>query len=101
MNADSDRANRHAPTIALLIATVLWGCGFTFAKAAGEAVNHLSGAGDKAGVGPIWVLVMRFFIAGVVWLIIFKKARRGWNLPALKASLVLGGTCCTGMILQH
>ena len=58
-------AEARSATIALLLATVLWGCGFTWAKAAGESINHISGAGDKAPLGPIWVLVARFVIAGV------------------------------------
>jgi drug/metabolite transporter (DMT)-like permease len=90
-----------APTIGLLVATLLWGCGFTFAKAAGETVNRLSGAGEQSGVGPIWILVARFFIAGVCWLLIFKSARRGWNWQLLWRSLILGGTLTAGMILQH
>ena len=79
----------HGPALALIVATLLWGIGFTFAKAAGEAVNHMSGAGDKAGVGPIWVLVARFFLAGICWLLLFKHARCGWNLKLIWRSIIL------------
>src|SRR4051794_17421425 len=93
--------DNRAPTIALIVATLLWGCGFVWAKRAGEAVNALSGAGDRGALGPIWVLIARFFIAGILWLIIFPGARRGWNLRLLGRAFILGGTLALGMIVQH
>ena len=34
--------------IMLLVATLCWGCGFTWAKAGGETINRISDAGDGA-----------------------------------------------------
>jgi drug/metabolite transporter (DMT)-like permease len=90
-----------APTVALIIATLLWGCGFVWAKRAGEAVNALSGAGDRAPLGPIWVLIARFLMAGILWFIIFPGARRGWSWRLVGRAIVLGGTLALGMIVQH
>ncbi len=96
----SANSTRNA-TLGLLLATVLWGCGFTWAKAAGEAVNELTGGGRGAPLGPVWVLAIRFFIAGVFWLIVFPESRRGWSLNLVIRCLWLGGTLTLGMVLQH
>jgi drug/metabolite transporter (DMT)-like permease len=88
-------------TIALVIATALWGSGFTWAKTAGETVNHLAGVGNGAPLGPIWVLAGRFFIAAVLWLALFRDARRGWDLQVVWRSIVLGVLLSIGMIVQH
>jgi len=97
---DRHRAARVA-TFALLLATLFWGCGFTWAKTAGEAINELSGAGIGAPLGPIWVLALRFLIAAVLWIIVFPNARRGWDRTIVRRSLLLGLLLSAGMILQH
>src|SRR5436305_5847792 len=88
-------------TAALVLATLLWGCGFTWAKTAGETVNRLGGAGDGAPLGPVWVLVIRFFTAALLWLAVFPDARRGWNRGVIWRSVVLGTFLSIGMIVQH
>ena len=97
---DRHRAAR-AATFALLLATLFWGCGFTWAKTAGESINQLSGAGEGAPLGPIWVLALRFLIAAVLWVIVFPGARRGWDRAIVGRSLLLGLLLSAGMILQH
>ena len=98
----NDQANRaRVATAALLVATVLWGCGFTWAKSAGETINRISGVGDGAALGPVWVLAMRFLGAGVLWLIVFPGSRRGWNLSLFVRTCVLGVLLSIGMIVQH
>src|SRR5258706_10998218 len=81
-----------APIACLLLATFFWGCGFTWAKRAGEEVNLLSGAGPGAPLGPVWVLAIRFFAAGVLWLIVFPQSRRGWDRWLIGRSFALGST---------
>src|SRR5256885_8905626 len=95
------RDHNRAATAALVAATVLWGCGFTWAKTAGETINRLTGAGDGAPLGPIWVLAVRFLAAAALWLIVFPDSRRGWNFSAVWRSLVLGTLLASGMIVQH
>ena len=55
-----DRARQRSATVALLIATMFWGCGFTWAKSGGEAVNRLLELPNGSAVGPIWLLAFRF-----------------------------------------
>lgn len=88
-------------TLALLFACLLWGCGFTWAKRAGETINELTGAGPGAPLGPLWVLAARFLIAGVVWFLVFPASRRNWSLKLLAPCFALGGTLTLGMVLQH
>src|SRR5436305_13228448 len=64
-----DEPNHSAPreraaTIALLVATLFWGCGFTWAKEAGAAVNARCGLPQGAPLGPVWLLAIRFACAG-------------------------------------
>ena len=96
----SANSTRNA-TLALLVATVLWGCGFTWAKAAGETVNQLTGGGHGSPLGPIWVLAIRFFMAAGLWLIVFPSARRGWSVALVGRCVLLGATLTLPMVLQH
>jgi drug/metabolite transporter (DMT)-like permease len=86
---------------ALLLATLFWGCAFTWAKSAGAAVNFAMGLGPGALLGPIWILGARFTFAGLIWLAIFPDSRRFWTWSVLGRTLVLGGCLATGMIIQH
>ena len=98
---DDTRSRERIATIALLIATLFWGCGFTWAKTAGEVVNQLQGLGHGALLGPIWVLAIRFLLAGVLWFICFPDSRRGWDRSILWRTIVLGTLLSSGMIVQH
>ena len=100
MTLPSKQSKRNA-VIALVVATFFWGCGFTWAKHAGEVVNELTGAGAGAVIGPVWVLTIRFFAAGVLWLIMFRSARRGWSWDLVYRSFILGLTLTLGMVVQH
>ena len=71
------RTQRFA-ALMLVLATLCWGFGFTWAKAGGETINRASGAGAVSPLGPILLLGARFTIAGLLWLMIFPAARRGW-----------------------
>jgi drug/metabolite transporter (DMT)-like permease len=98
----SDRgAGTGAAVAALLLATVFWGCGFTWAKAAGEIVNSYFGLAQGAPLGPMWVLAARFLAAGILWLIFFPQSRRGWSGRDVGSSLLLGGILSAGLVVQH
>jgi len=56
----TSRREERAAVLALLLGTVCWGCGFTWAKEAGEAVQHAAGLPAGHPFGPIFVLAWRF-----------------------------------------
>jgi drug/metabolite transporter (DMT)-like permease len=92
--------NRRA-TFALLAATVFWGCGFTWAKEGGADVNLLSGLPHGDPLGPIWLLCVRFLSAGVLWILIFPAARRGWTWSSAGRGAALGAMLACGLVAQH
>ncbi len=94
-------SGRRAAMLALILATVFWGCGFTWAKSAGETINAASGLQPGAPLGPIWVLAMRFTAGGLLWLMLFPSARRGWQVQDVSRSIILGLVLSTGMVIQH
>lgn len=99
----SPAAAASRPTFAawmLVLATALWGAGFTWAKDAQHAIN-LAGPGNHALLGPLLFLGARFTLAGLLWIAIFPAARRGWDAASVRRSVVLGLMLAGGMILQH
>ena len=91
----------HPATLALLLATFFWGCGFTWAKAGGENVNRLVGLAQGAPLGPVWLLAVRFLAAGLLWLIIFPASRRGWTLKSVGRAAAAGSFLTAGLVTQH
>jgi drug/metabolite transporter (DMT)-like permease len=98
--SETTRAQR-AATFALLLATLFWGCGFTWAKAAGAAVNSQMSLGPGSPLGPIWLLSLRFALAGVLWMILFPAARRGWTLKSVGRAAIAGSLLAAGLMTQH
>ena len=98
---DDPAAKTRAATIALLLATLFWGCGFTWAKSGGETVNRLAGLAHGAPLGPIWLLSVRFLIAGLLWLIIFPASRRGWTWKSVGRAAAAGSFLTAGLVTQH
>jgi drug/metabolite transporter (DMT)-like permease len=88
------------PTMALLLATMAWAGSFTWAKAAGDGVNQAAGLPSGALLGPILLLAWRFTAAGVLWLILFPGARRGWSWPSVGRSVLLGVLLWAGQTVQ-
>jgi drug/metabolite transporter (DMT)-like permease len=88
-------------TLALLLATLFWGCGFTWAKGAGAAVNEHLQLSHGAPLGPIWLLALRFALAGLLWMVIFPAARRGWTIRSVGRSAIAGAFLAAGLITQH
>lgn len=86
---------------ALLLATVFWGCGFAWAKTAGETVNAVCGLANGAALGPMFILTARFIAGSVLWFAIFPDSRRGWTRQDLLRTLILGVILSAGMIVQH
>jgi drug/metabolite transporter (DMT)-like permease len=85
----------------LLIATLFWGCGFTWAKSAGAAVNERMSLPPGSALGPVWLLSIRFALAGLMFLAIFPKARRGWTLRSIGRSAIAGTFLASGLVTQH
>ena len=94
------RTDRRAAA-ALVLATVLWGAGFTWAKAAGEGVHRATGLPDGSMFGPVFILAWRFLIAAAVLFVVVPAARRGWTRGALLRTLGVGGTLAVSLIVQH
>lgn len=88
------------PTLALLTATLAWAGSFTWAKAAGDGVNHAAGLPSGALLGPILLLAWRFTVAGVLWLILFPGARQGWTWRSVRRSILLGLLLWAGQTVQ-
>jgi drug/metabolite transporter (DMT)-like permease len=88
------------PTLALLAATLAWAGSFTWAKAAGDGVNHAAGLPSGALLGPILLLGWRFTVAGLLWLILFPGARYGWSWRSVRRSALLGLLLWAGQTVQ-
>ena len=88
-------------SLALLLATFFWGAAFTWAKAAGERVLRDGGLPPGAALGPMLILGWRFLLAGVLWTILFPRARRGWSMASVRRTLIIAVPLGVGMISQH
>jgi drug/metabolite transporter (DMT)-like permease len=86
---------------ALLLGTVFWGCGFTWAKAAGEAVQDAAGLSRGAPFGPVFLLGWRFLLASTIWIVVFPASRRGWTWRGVGWGMVVGAPLGAGLIVQH
>lgn len=84
----------------LVLATVFWGCGFSWAKSAQQEINAAAGTPSGA-LGPILLLAIRFTIAGALWMLINPISRRGWTWASVRRAVILGGLLAGGLILQH
>lgn len=99
--AGPSEAEAHRAALALLLATVLWGCGFTWAKAAGEAVHRATSLPDGSTFGPTFVLAWRFALAGLAVFVLVPRARRGWTWRGLKRTTWVGALLAGSLVLQH
>ena len=98
--ASAARQARRA-TLALLLATVLWGCGFTWAKAAGEAVHRVLGLQSGSAFGPIFVLGWRFILASLIVAVAVPRARAGWTPRGAWRVFLVGLLLASGLVVQH
>jgi drug/metabolite transporter (DMT)-like permease len=99
--APAPRGSEHRAVVALLVATLFWGCGFTWAKAAGEAVHRVAGLPDGSLFGPIFILAWRFLLGGLLILIAIPAARTGWTWRGAGRIAGVGLILAAGLILQH
>lgn len=88
-------------TLMLLLATAGWGVGFTWAKAAQEAVNRNLGLPPGGILGPLLTLGVRFSLAGLLMLAVVPRARTGWSKVTFRRALALGGLLWAANGLQH
>jgi drug/metabolite transporter (DMT)-like permease len=88
------------PTLALLTATLAWAGSFTWAKAAGDSINHAAGLPSGALLGPNLLLAWRFTAAGLLWLLLFPEARYGWTWRSVRRSVQLGLLLWAGQSVQ-
>lgn len=84
----------------LLIATIGWGFGFTWAKTVQEQINRQMDLPSEAALGPLLMLGVRFLIAGVLLLLV-RPARTGWSSASVRRGLILGCLLALGMTVQH
>ena len=91
----------HIPILALLLASIFWGMGFTWAKAAGESINAHLHLPPGSPSGPVRLLAVRFALGAVLWFAVFPKARLGWTRRNLRRSIPLGILLALGAISQH
>lgn len=96
----SDSPSPRLAEFGLLVATIVWGLSFTWAKHGGDEINRVSAAGQGAVLGPILLMSVRFFLAGWIWMAIFPAARKGWNWGTVGRSLLIGGFMGAGTITQ-
>jgi drug/metabolite transporter (DMT)-like permease len=89
-----------AAELALLFATLVWGSSFAWAKQGGDALNRLTGTGPNSPVGPLMLMGWRFLGAGILWVILFPRSRRGWSSASLLRGLLLGSLMGVGLVLQ-
>jgi drug/metabolite transporter (DMT)-like permease len=97
----SSKRKEHVAVAALLLGTVFWGCGFTWAKAAGEAVQDAAGLPRHSSFGPIFLLAWRFLFAAIVWFAIFPASRRGWTRRSFGWGVLVGAFLAGGLLVQH
>jgi drug/metabolite transporter (DMT)-like permease len=99
--AEPTQSERHRAAAALLLATVFWGCGFTWAKAAGEAVHRALGLPDGSAFGPVYVLGWRFTLAALAVFLLFRDARAGWTWRGVRRVTFVGALLAVGLVVQH
>jgi drug/metabolite transporter (DMT)-like permease len=85
----------------LLLATVFWGAGFTWAKVGGETINQARGLPNGSALGPLLLLAPRFVLAGLLWTGVFPRARSGWSRASVRRAVAMGTLLGAGMMVQH
>ncbi len=95
------RSIQNRATAALLVATVGWGGGFTWAKVGGRSINQAMGVGIGTPLGPVALLAIRFLIAGSLWFLLFPASRQGWSWKSVGRAMVIGVLLAIGLGVQH
>jgi drug/metabolite transporter (DMT)-like permease len=92
--------NERRAAIMLLGATFLWGFSFVWVKEAVAAINAAAQLPNGAAFGPALLMSVRFMIAGIVWLVLFRRARVDWTRSTHWRSMVLGVLLGVGLLIQ-
>lgn len=95
MPGDARRA-----ALMLLLATVAWSFSFVWAKETTAAINESAGLPAGSLFSAAALQATRFALASVFWLVLFRRARRGWTLAAHLRAALLGVLLATGLVLQ-
>jgi len=74
----------------LLVGTVFWGFGYAWSKEGADGINRAAGADLHSLLGPMLVLMLRFGLGGIIWMIIFPAARTGWTWAHFRSAVILG-----------
>lgn len=98
---ESARSSERLAELALLLATVFWGCGFTWAKVAGEGVQRQAVLPPGAALGPILILAGRFLLAGLLLFLAVPAARRGWTPRGAARVGGVGLLLSAAIVVQH
>jgi drug/metabolite transporter (DMT)-like permease len=98
--ASASSTQRNA-ALALLLATVFWGCGFTWAKMGGEAIHRAVNLPDHSTFGPVFLLACRFTLGGVIWMLLFPAARKGWTWLGVIRTVSVGIMLGISLVVQH
>ncbi len=99
LGTDSSSTTRRT-SLLLILATVFWGCSFTWAKHIGEVANATLGMGQNHPAGPVLMVGFRFTLAAVVWFALFPQSWRGWTFKSLGRGLIIASTMSAAMIAQ-
>lgn len=87
-------------TLGMLLATLLWGCSFTWVKAAGSGINASLGNGVGSPIGPVALLGWRFAAAAVLWTLFLPRSLNGWSRRSFGRGALLGCSLFVPMFLQ-
>lgn len=100
-----DRQRERHAVLMLLIACVLWGVSFNWSKEAQSLIGHrlAEAAGDPRleSLGPSAFLAIRFFLAVLLWAVVFPASWRGWSTRTVWAGVWGGVMLGGGMLFQH
>jgi drug/metabolite transporter (DMT)-like permease len=94
-------SSKRRPVLMLVLAALLWGMGFAWAKNVGAAVNAAAHLPEGAVLGPTITLAFRFGLSAILWIILFRSSHKGWTPATWGRGLILGATLGLGVILQH
>lgn len=95
MPGDTRRA-----TLMLLLATFAWGFSFVWVKQATADINDAARLPPGATFSAALLQSLRFALASLLWLALFRRSRRGWTVAAHARALVLGLLLSGGLVLQ-
>jgi drug/metabolite transporter (DMT)-like permease len=84
----------------LILATMFWGCSFTWTKVIVELINIRLALPSNHTAGAVVLTGVRFAIAAAVWFAIFPAARSGYTRRGVGYGVFLGLLMGSGMLLQ-